>query len=187
MTHHQEKTTEAHKDLGGIVLKVASDHDDFPLIYLNDANQTDGLNVRILQAIGSIMNFTCTYSEQAPDGFWGEKLNGTWNGLLGMVAHEDYALTLNYFPVVKERVDDFGISSSYRIEGYSFALKQPAPLPSWMSLVEPFHIYSWFLTLATLFIVSIILLIFNYFIPWTKENRPASKAIEIVLQVSLVN
>lgn len=48
---------------------------------------------------------------------WGEKVNGTWVGMLGDVWRGDKDLAINYFSVTLERVEDFDYSVSHYNEG----------------------------------------------------------------------
>ncbi|XP_042226822.1 uncharacterized protein LOC121869529 isoform X2 [Homarus americanus] len=126
----------------GEVLHVASDLDDYPLIY-EDGDNVDGTSIRILRSLGSWLNFTFTTTQQAEDGKWGELENGTWNGLLGEVYRSTKNITVNYFTVVYDRLQDFDHTTTYFYEGFGFALRIPPPLPAWMSLLYPFTPVLW--------------------------------------------
>ncbi|XP_071524430.1 probable glutamate receptor [Panulirus ornatus] len=127
---------------GGEVLHVASDLDDYPLIY-EDGDTVDGTNIRILRSLGSWLNFTFTTTHHANDGNWGELENGTWNGLLGEVYRGEKNITINYFTVVYDRMQDFDHTATYFSEGFGFALQIPPPLPAWRSLIYPFSAVLW--------------------------------------------
>lgn len=138
---------------GGEVLHVASDLDDYPLIY-EDGDTVDGINIRILRSLGSWLNFTFTTTQKADDDNWGELENGTWNGLLGMVYRGEKNLTVNYFTVVYDRIQAFDHTATYYSEGFGFALQIPPPLPAWRSLIYPFTSVVWACVGGVLLIIT---------------------------------
>ncbi|XP_068228133.1 uncharacterized protein [Palaemon carinicauda] len=147
------------RTFGGEVLHVASDLDDYPLIF-EDGEHLDGTNIRILDVLGDWLNFTYTTTIYAEDENWGELVNGSWNGLLGEVYRGTKNLTVNYFTVVYERSRDFEHTSSYFNEGFGFALRIPPPLPAWMSLLYPFSTWVWTSTACILlFMIPILFLL----------------------------
>lgn len=132
---------ERFQTFGGEILHVASDYDDYPLIY--EADDVDGMNIRILKALGAWLNFTFTTTSVASDDLWGSLENGTWTGLLGDVYRGEKNITINYFTVVYERARDFDYTATYFTEGFGFALRVPPPLPAWRNLFLPFTPLLW--------------------------------------------
>ncbi|XP_047471302.1 glutamate receptor ionotropic, delta-2-like [Penaeus chinensis] len=132
---------ERFQTFDGEVLHVASDYDDYPLIYETD--DVDGMNIRILKALGAWLNFTFTTTSVASDDLWGSLENGTWTGLLGDVYRGEKNITINYFTVVYERARDFDYTATYFTEGFGFALRVPPPLPAWRNLFLPFTPLLW--------------------------------------------
>ncbi|XP_068227416.1 probable glutamate receptor [Palaemon carinicauda] len=129
--------------LEGEVLHVSSDYDDYPLVFEDHSGMVDGTNIRILNALGTWLNFSFTTTARSADNSWGELVNGTWNGLLGEVFSGAKNITINYFTVVEGRVKDFDHTAPYFYEGFGFALLIPQPLPKWMSLWYPFTNWVW--------------------------------------------
>lgn len=119
-------------------LHVSTDMDDFPLVTKTDDDIREGMNLNILSAIGSWLNFSYTITDIAPDALWGELVNGTWNGLLGEIAYGEKNFTVNYFTITRERLEYFDCSVPYFREGFGFAVKIPPPVPAWLSLITPF-------------------------------------------------
>lgn len=132
---------ERFETFGGETLHVASDYDDYPLIYKTD--DVDGMNIRILKALGAWLNFTYTTTTVASDDLWGSMENGSWTGLLGDVFRGEKNITINYFTVVYERARDFDYTATYFTEGFGFALRVPPPLPAWRNLLLPFTPLLW--------------------------------------------
>ena len=179
---------ERFESLNGEVLHLATDHDDFPLIYqYNDGIY--GTNINIMQALGSWLNFSFTTTFDADDENWGEKINGTWNGLLAMVTYGDKNLTINYFTLIDERKQDFDFSVPYLYEGFGFFMKTPPPLPAWQSLVYPLSITVWGCVGITLILVPLSLRIIIYTVDYyrsiinTQTKNPLFEAGLIVLKV----
>ncbi|KAK7076580.1 hypothetical protein SK128_011617 [Halocaridina rubra] len=176
----QELFPNRFESFGGEVLHVASDLDDYPLIYENE-DGLDGTNIRILNTLGDWLNFTYTTTIHAEDEMWGEFVNGSWNGLLGEVYRGEKNITVNYFTVVYERTKDFDLTSSYFYEGFGFALKIPPPLPAWMSLLYPFSLWVWISIVGLLLIIAPVL----YFLTLAAPSDTASNVslLDAVMEV----
>lgn len=54
-------------DFGGRPIHLASDYDDMPLIFETD-DGLDGTNIRMMDALAALLNFSYTTTLQAPDG-----------------------------------------------------------------------------------------------------------------------
>lgn len=117
-------------DFYGETVHIATDIDDFPLISLDDDDLVIGMNIDIVNAIGSWLNYTYTTTIQSPEA--------TWDGLLNAVKQGGKNFTINYFTITFDRLQDFDNSVPYFWEGFGFALKTPPPLPAWLNLVYPF-------------------------------------------------
>lgn len=174
---------ERFTNLNGEVLYIASDKDDYPLIYVDEDGEVDGTNIRIVKTIGNYLNYTFALTKQAPDGYWGEKVNDTWNGLLGMVEQGGYNFTINYFALVLDRSKEFDFTAFYFFEGFGFALRLPPPLPAWLSLVHPFSWQVWVSVTTFILFISLILYSLHRWIPWVQDSNPLLKVHLYILQV----
>lgn len=115
--------------------------DDFP--YLHQAigaekGVGDGVEVEVLSALASVLNYTFHLTTEPPDEKWGSLENGSWTGMLGMVHRKEKNFTVNYFGYTQERIKAFDASVSYWMEGFSLALLKPPPLAKWRSVYYPF-------------------------------------------------
>ncbi|XP_042855860.1 glutamate receptor ionotropic, kainate 2-like [Penaeus japonicus] len=141
-------------DFGGKAIHLASDYDDMPLIFETD-DGLDGTNIRMMDALASLLNFTYTSTDEAPDAEWGERdENGTWSGMLGELHRGVKDLAINYFTVTTERAEDFDYSVPYYNEGFGLILKIPPPLPRWRSVLYPFTAGVW-ASVGVAFIVAV--------------------------------
>lgn len=122
------------------VIKVATDVEDFPLVYEKENGEIDGLSIKMMKALSSWLNFTFSTTVSAPDNSWGDLSNGTWTGLLGELEKGNANLTINFFIPSPERVEYFDSSMPYMSEGFGFALRMPDPIPQWKSLLKPFSL-----------------------------------------------
>ncbi|XP_070001310.1 glutamate receptor ionotropic, kainate glr-3 [Penaeus vannamei] len=147
--------------LRGATLHVASDDGDMPFFFRKPDGTFDGTSKRMMDALGEWMDFSFTLTRRASDKKWGEKVNGTWVGMLGDVWRGDKDLAINYFSVTLERVEDFDYSVSHYNEGFGFSIMIPPPLPRWLNLIYPFSLLVWaavggslLVTAATLYALS---------------------------------
>ncbi|MPC29631.1 hypothetical protein E2C01_022874 [Portunus trituberculatus] len=112
---------------------------DFP--YLHQAKnkpegEGDGVQVEVLNALATKLNYTFDLTTEPPDEKWGSFENGSWNGMLGMVHREEKNFTVNYFGYTNKRIEDFDATVSYWMEGFGLALLEPQPLPKWRKSSE---------------------------------------------------
>ncbi|KAK7068289.1 hypothetical protein SK128_006518 [Halocaridina rubra] len=135
-------------------------YDDYPYLYQSKEAEEgvgDGVEVNMLDAMGTVLDFTYNLTTKPPDLKWGDLVNGTWTGMLGMVYSKDKNFTVNYFSYTPERFEDFDTSVTYWSEGFGLALLTPPPLPKWRSLYYPFTKLVWVVLIATFFLTAIIL------------------------------
>lgn len=59
---------EKWNSLGGVVLDVANDYDDKPLVFQKENGEVIGLSVKVLNAIAKQMNFTYLTQVRSSDG-----------------------------------------------------------------------------------------------------------------------
>ncbi|XP_045604159.1 glutamate receptor ionotropic, delta-2 [Procambarus clarkii] len=131
------------QSLGGKTVRVSSDDDDAPLLFLDKNNEFQGTCKTILDVLSDWLNFTYTLTNGAPDYKWGSEERGAWVGLLGEVYKGKKDLAINYFTITYERWHYFDTSVSYLTQGFGFAIAKPAPSPAWHSLVYPFSWRVW--------------------------------------------
>ncbi|KAK3877271.1 hypothetical protein Pcinc_018006 [Petrolisthes cinctipes] len=124
---------------------------DRPFLYRNDYNGGihAGVAVEILNSLSRPLNFTYTLTKEPPDLEWGNFINGTWTGLLGMVDRGDKNFTVNSLYPSTERHRDFELSPPCWADGYAAFLLRPRPLPAWSNMHRPFTLPVWgaFLTI----------------------------------------
>ena len=130
---------------------------DFP--YLNQTKnkpegEAEGVQVEVLNALATKLNYTFEFSYIPPDGMWGSFENGSWNGMLKMIYSGEKNFTVNYFGYTHKRIEDFDASVSYWMEGFGLALLKPQPLPKWRSVYYSFKPMVWALTAFSIFVVT---------------------------------
>ena len=176
----------------GETIYIASDFDDYPLLYRvedSESNERFGMNIKIMDVLGSWLNFYFNTTNTADDFNWGQKINGTWNGMLGMVHRKIRNMTINYFPLIHERYEDFDHSISYFTEGFGFFMKSPPPLPAWQSLIYPYNLVVW-IWIGTFFLILTVILNLLYratFVQNITNEKPRFYVSENALTILMVN
>ncbi|XP_050687409.1 glutamate receptor ionotropic, delta-2-like isoform X2 [Eriocheir sinensis] len=104
-----------------------------------------GLEVRLLDVLAAAANFT--YHYVAPvDGQWGRLTkDGTWTGMIGMVAGEkaDWAMSDITFSPQREQYVDF--SKTFVYDASELVTPRAKALPRWSSPIRPFQWKVWLL------------------------------------------
>lgn len=129
----------------GHTFHLATFFRDPPYLYTTAAAPEVGRGsaTRILDALAAKLNFSYTLTPQPPDLNWGMIVNGSWVGVLGMIARGEKNFTVNFYFGNEERRNDFD-GSEYVGEGLNCVfLPSPRPMPEWLSLVRPFSPAAW--------------------------------------------
>lgn len=91
----------------------------------------------------------------ANDGAWGNFVNGTWNGAIGMVYRNEADLAISKFAISKIRLKYFDFSYPYLIEELTFATQMPHFKRQTDAIIRPFTNEIWFLLFITVIIMSL--------------------------------
>ncbi|MPC59630.1 Glutamate receptor [Portunus trituberculatus] len=136
----------------GYTFHIASRIVDEPFFYLSasDPLKGDGVSEEMVQSLSTKLNFTYTTTTDSIDSNWGALINGSWDGLLGMIERREKNFTINILWITYDRNKAFDMSASFHTDGYGAFLPQPAPLPLWTSLVRPLGSTVWFAVLVSL-------------------------------------
>ena len=104
-------------------------------------------------SLQEIMNFTYTVIEP-PDGQYGAlEPDGTWNGIVKLLADQDIDIGVTTFAVTQERSTVITFASPMFEVYYALFIKNPAEIFNIMAYIEPMHWLAWvvmFVFLATL-------------------------------------
>ena len=144
-------------NFNGHVFHIASSATDAPYMYYAGDRMSppiDGVAVEMLNTLGRSLNFSYTLTEEALDYEWGSFENGSWTGMLGMIANDNYDFTVNYFTLTAERYSAFDSSVTYWQEGFGLFLLLPRPLPKWKNLYNPFSGQVWLIVLMLVIVMS---------------------------------
>lgn len=144
----------------GHTFEVASWIGEMPYIYRRDSNErAEGVSVELLSCLASKLNFTYTLIEKPSDSAYGKRINGSWNGIFGLLQRREKAFSINNLYLTDERATSFDASVPCWQDGYGVFLQTPEPLPKWMSVYRTFSPGVWglivtFLAVATVFLYT---------------------------------
>ncbi len=112
-----------------------------------------GVYMELLQYTAEVMNFTYTLREPA-DGQWGNKVNGTWAGLVGMIAHNESDLIMAPLANTAPRHEVMNFVDHSLIL-YSDTILVKMPLPDNKDILHrPFRVTTWLLIVSCFFALS---------------------------------
>ena len=98
------------------------------------------------------MNFTYTLIKP-PDGQWGTlQPDGTWSGMVNLLANQDIDIAATLFAVTKERSTVITFTDTISESYHSLFIKNPAETFNLMAYIDPMHWLTWiglFVLLAT--------------------------------------
>ena len=98
------------------------------------------------------MNFTYTLIKP-PDGQWGTiQPDGTWSGMVNLLANQDIDIAATLFAVTKERSTVVTFTDTISESYHSLFIKNPAETFNLMAYIDPMHWLTWiglFVLLAT--------------------------------------
>ena len=99
------------------------------------------------------MNFTYTLIKP-PDGQWGAiQPDGTWNGMISLLANQDIDIAANEFTVTQVRSTVMTFANPITQIYHALFIKNPAETFNIMAYIEPMHWLTWvgvFVLLATM-------------------------------------
>ena len=99
------------------------------------------------------MNFTYTLTKP-PDGAWGSiQPDGSWNGMVNMLAKQDIDIAVSPFTMTYERSAVITFSTPLTQKYNGLFIKNPAETFNYMAYIEPMHWLSW----VGIFILIVIL------------------------------
>ena len=98
------------------------------------------------------MNFTYTLIKP-PDGQWGTiQPDGTWSGMVNLLANQDIDIAATLFAVTEERSTVMTFTNTISESYHSLFIKNPAETFNLMAYIEPMNSLTWiglFVLLAT--------------------------------------
>ncbi|XP_042239260.1 ionotropic receptor 21a-like [Homarus americanus] len=114
----------------------------------------DGLEIRLLSALASALNFTVEINLPRDGEKWGSRLpNGSWTGAVGETIRGETDVSFaNYF-ITADRLKVMDMTESYYIDYACFITPKPQPLPQYTAVAWPFHVSVWGAVLVTLMMV----------------------------------
>nr|XP_053629720.1 ionotropic receptor 21a-like [Cherax quadricarinatus] len=103
-----------------------------------------GIDILVIEALASAMNFTVEYQEPPNGEMWGTATgNGTYTGLRGRLyrGEADIGVANMYFTLNQQVGIQF--SARYDTEFNCFLVRSEPPLPLWQALSFPFSRWMW--------------------------------------------
>ncbi|XP_069190332.1 glutamate receptor-like [Procambarus clarkii] len=147
-------------------------HPEAPLV------PRDSLNIRMLDAIAHLLNFTYEFHEPL-DKQWGvEGPEGRWTGVVGRLLHEQADLSLDLTPTAS-RLAVISFSRIYTDDPLVIVSLKPGPLPRHLALLGPFTGDLWVLVIVSTSAFGVVLWLLEKTWAWVSGGRafPFSSAV----------
>ncbi|XP_037024283.1 uncharacterized protein LOC119066111 [Bradysia coprophila] len=134
-----------------------------------EENCTSGLEIDIVRTIQDIMKFqTNIICSSLPRG---DMHNGSWTGLLRLVREDKCDFVFGGFFPDNDVHEDFGHTSSYFEDTYTWYIYFAPLRPRWKGLIEIFQSETWLLLIGTLFIAGLSWFVFGKAMAETNSNK----------------
>ncbi len=129
-----------------------------------------GVYMEFLQYIAEEMDFTYTLREPA-DGQWGSKVNGTWTGLVGMIAQNEADLIMAPLAnnILRHEVMSF---TDHPVVTFSNTVLLKMPVPSNEDILpKPFRPSTWLFIVCCFFALCLLNCLLVFFVQESKGRR----------------
>ncbi|KAL5020559.1 hypothetical protein ScPMuIL_003451 [Solemya velum] len=136
----------------------------------NNKTWYSGLLMDVLEELATLNNFTYELVE-APDGEWGQEVNGKWTGLVGQLERREVDILIASIAMKtsREEVMDF-VPVPFYYDYTSVLLKRPDPSDTkWRTLLDPF-LKEIYICIACTFVIVTVLI---YIIERNSESAPS--------------
>lgn len=142
----------------GHTFEIASWVGEMPFVYKRESTErVEGVSIELVNSLALVLNFTYTLIDKPPDSKFGNKNNGSWDGLFGLIQRHEKAFSINNLYLSAERAMFFEASVPCWQDGYGVFLKKLEPLPTWMSVYRTFSPGVWVLIVASLSVTTLFL------------------------------
>ncbi|KAF0312881.1 Glutamate receptor [Amphibalanus amphitrite] len=137
--------------LGGEHLRISSTAagDTYYAYYPDPSDRSffAGVEKNMIDAAARHLGFTYTHTPPLSDeGVYGSRLeNGSWTGVVGMVARGEADIAIGDISVTLERLAAVDFTYPHQVEPNSFMMLRPAPVPRWLAVAAPFDPPTWLL------------------------------------------
>ena len=101
-------------------------------------------------SLQEIMNFTYTVIEPSDGQYGALEPDGTWNGIVKLLANQDIDIGVTTFAVTQERNTVITFASPMFEVYYALFIKNPAEIFNIMAYIEPMHWLAWISLLGLL-------------------------------------
>ncbi|XP_066256016.1 ionotropic receptor 25a [Euwallacea similis] len=130
-----------------------------------------GYCVDFVKKLAEVMNFAYEFVEPAV-GTFGEKVNGTWNGVVGdlAVGDIDMAVTAIIMTADKEEVIDF-VAPYYEQTGITIVMRKPVRKTSLFKFMTVLKLEVWLSIVAALIVTGFMIWFLDKYSPYSARNN----------------
>uniref|UniRef100_A0AAR5QC85 Ionotropic receptor 8a n=1 Tax=Dendroctonus ponderosae TaxID=77166 RepID=A0AAR5QC85_DENPD len=123
------------------------------------------------QKISEVMNFDYVFVEPAT-GTFGEKVNGTWDGIVGdlAVGETDIAITAVIMTADKEEVIDF-VAPYYEQTGITIVMRKPVRKTSLFKFMTVLKLEVWLSIVGALIVTGFMIWFLDKYSPYSARNN----------------
>ncbi|KAL1516519.1 hypothetical protein ABEB36_000426 [Hypothenemus hampei] len=130
-----------------------------------------GYCVDFAQKLAEVLNFDFEFVEPS-FGTFGEKINGTWNGVVGDLAlgDTDIAITAITMTADKEEVIDF-VAPYYEQSGITIVMRKPVRKTSLFKFMTVLKVEVWLSIVAALILTGFMIWFLDKYSPYSARNN----------------
>ncbi|XP_064103322.1 uncharacterized protein LOC135213271 [Macrobrachium nipponense] len=144
-------------DLRGAPIILYTFHFEPHVIFNAPGKRPHGRDIKMADTLAEVLNFTLVI-KKSPDGeFWGyPDANGSWNGMNGKLQRREghFGITNSFITSNDNCLAAIDFSRFYYCDQSCFMTRIEPPVPKWQSLLAPFALSTWIVTLISLLVIS---------------------------------
>ncbi|GBN91493.1 Glutamate receptor ionotropic, delta-2 [Araneus ventricosus] len=133
----------------------------FLQVNLNAAGKREliGLEGRFLDVVSQALH--CSLELVAPEHseIGRKEPGGNWTGIIGLVQRGKADLAMNFLAITEERLTAVDFSTTYTVDGTTFVIRRPGPLPQSLAYLYPFELRLWASFAFMMFLMPLLFLL----------------------------
>lgn len=131
-------------------------------VFSDDGKMSYVYESELVEFIANALKFSFTIRNPSDGKVGTPSMNGSWDGLIGMLQRRECDMAIEALAITQERMDVLSYTYPFYITDTTFLANNPEPLPKSLTIIHPFSYQVWIVSAAIFFIVSLCIYGMNY-------------------------